>query len=248
MPPRCSTSESIRDVVRDLDEAVLDVKRGAALGRAVLVEHGVVGVAAGGLAGLAVERRREEQRLPVRRAQRDDAVERRAEAHVEHAVGLVDHERAHVVEREGAALELVLEPAGGGDDDVGPGGGLGLLEEADTAVDGGDAERAGVSDRPQLVDDLGGELTRGGEDERRGAARLGGRAVDHRDAEGERLAGAGGGAGEHVATGEHVADHRRAGLRTARRSAVAASASTTALDTPRSAKDCWDMCSPWRSQ
>ena len=70
------------------------------------------------------------------RAQRDDAVERRAEAHVEHAVGLVDHQRAHVVEVEGATLELVLEPARRGDDDVGLGGGLRLLEQADTAVDG----------------------------------------------------------------------------------------------------------------
>ncbi len=41
-------------------------------------------------------------------------------------------------EREGAALEEVLEAAGGRDDDVRLGGLARLLLEADAAVDGGD--------------------------------------------------------------------------------------------------------------
>ena len=82
----------------------------------------------------------------------------------------------------------------------------GLLLEADAAVDGGDLEGAGVGQRPQLLDDLAGELARRGEHERGRAAAVGVDAVDHRHAEGERLARARGGLGEHVATGEHVGD------------------------------------------
>ena len=104
------------------------------------------------------------------------------------------------------ALEQVLEPAGGGDEDVGALRVAGLLLEADAAVDGGHAEVAGARQRAQLVDDLAGELARGGEDERRRAPRVGRDAVDQRDAEGERLAGAGRRLGEHVAAGEHVGD------------------------------------------
>jgi hypothetical protein len=63
-----------------------------------------------------------------------------------------------------------------------------------------------VGDRPGLLDDLRGELSRGGEDERGGApvGRL--EAVDDRHAEGERLARARRGAGEDVMAGEHVDD------------------------------------------
>ena len=53
------------------------------------------------------------------RALGHDAVDRGLEAHVEHAVGLVEDEDAHAVEGQVAALEEVLEAAGGGDDDVG---------------------------------------------------------------------------------------------------------------------------------
>ena len=112
----------------------------------------------------------------------------------------------HVGEREGAAGEQVLEPAGGGDEDVRALRVAGLLLEADAAVDGGHAQAAGARQRAQLVDDLAGQLARGGEDERRRAARVGRDAVDQRGAEGERLAGAGRRLGEHVAAGQHVGD------------------------------------------
>ena len=107
------------------------------------------------------------------RAARDDPVDGRAEAHVEHAVGLVEHEHADVLEREGAALEQVLEAAGRGHEDVGALGVASLLLEAHAAVDGGDREVAGTGERAQLLDDLARQLARGGEDERRGAARAG---------------------------------------------------------------------------
>ena len=134
----------------------------------------------------------------------------RALAHVEHAVGLVEDEHLDARQREGAALEEVLEAAGGGDDDVRLGRGAGLLLEADAAVDGGDAERAGVRQRAQVLDDLGGQLAGGGQDERAGALAhgdVGLDAVDERHAEGERLARARRALDEGVVAGEDVADH-----------------------------------------
>ena len=147
-------------------------------GGVVLVARGVARVGLGDAAGLAVERGREEQRLALARALGDEPVDGRAEAHVEHAVGLVEHERLHLVEPERPALEQVLEPPGGGHEDVGALRVAGLLLEADAAVDGGHAEVAGARQLAQLVDDLAGELARGGEDERRRASRIGRDAVD----------------------------------------------------------------------
>ena len=64
------------------------------------------------LADLAVERGREEHRLPVAREPPHDAVDLRLEAHVEHPVGLVEDEDLDGVEREQAAVEQVLQATG----------------------------------------------------------------------------------------------------------------------------------------
>ena len=77
-------------LVGDLHEPVLDLGVRAPCRRAVLVGRRVVRVAAGDASGLAVERGGEEQRLAVLRAGGDDPVDRRAKAHVEHPVGLVE--------------------------------------------------------------------------------------------------------------------------------------------------------------
>jgi hypothetical protein len=63
-----------------------------------------------------------------------------------------------------------------------------------------------VRDRAELLDDLLGELAGRREDEGRGAARLGLDALDHRDAEGERLARSGRRLDEDVLTCEDVRD------------------------------------------
>ena len=110
------------------------------------------------------------------------------------------------LERDRAALDQVLEPAGRGDDDVGALRRGALRAEADAAVDGGDAQSAGLGDRGQLVDDLACQLAGRGEDERREVLRSGLDPVDQRHAEGERLAGAGRGLDQQVVTGERVAD------------------------------------------
>ena len=91
--------------------------------RAVLVADGVDGVVGRDAADLTVERGGEEQRLAILRALADDAVDGGAEAHVEHAVGLVEDEDLDVGQRERAALEEILEAAGRGDEHV---RGLGL--------------------------------------------------------------------------------------------------------------------------
>ena len=80
---------------------------------------GVAGVGGGDLAGRALERRREEQRLAVVRGLGDDPVDGGLEAHVEHPVGLVEDEHADLLEGDDAAVDQVLEAAGGGDEDVG---------------------------------------------------------------------------------------------------------------------------------
>ena len=57
-------------------------------------------------------RRREEQRLPGEGHQLEDALDVGDEAHVEHAVGLVDHHDVDAGQHQLAALEMVEQPAG----------------------------------------------------------------------------------------------------------------------------------------
>ena len=192
-------------VAFDAYEAVLDV--GHVLDRwRVLVANSVGGVSLGDAAGFAVQRCGEEERLTVARALRDDAVDRRLEAHVEHPVGLVENQQLDVVELERAAREQILKAARRCDDDVRLRGVAGLLLKADAAVDGLDLERASMRDPVRRVDDLRRQLTRRGEDQRCRATvgRL--NAVDDRNHEGERLARPSRGFGEHVTPGQHVSD------------------------------------------
>ena len=58
-------------------------------------------------------------RLPVLRHPLEDAVDLRPEAHVEHAVGLVEDEHANRVERDETPLEQIVEAPGSRDEDVG---------------------------------------------------------------------------------------------------------------------------------
>ncbi len=80
-------------LARDLQEAVLDLAA-RLLRRRVRVASRLVRVHARDAVDLAGERRGEEHRLAVVGRQRDEPVDDRAEAHVEHAVGLVEHEHA----------------------------------------------------------------------------------------------------------------------------------------------------------
>ena len=206
------------------------------------VAAGVAGVGGGELAGRALQRGREEQGLAVGRGLGDDPADRRLEAHVEHPVGLVEDEDADAVERDDAAGEQVLEPAGGGDDDVGAAGGGDLRAEADAAVDGGDAQLPGAGDRARARRRSGWPARGSAPGPGRRAPVAGLDQVDHRDAEGERLAGAGRRLDQQVVAGERVADDHLLdgeGLVMSR----AASAPTTGLEMPRSANDMNVVCS-----
>ena len=188
------------------------------------------------------EGRREQQVLAARRQQLEDLADVADEAHVEHAVGLVEDEDLDARQVDRPLADVVEQAAGRGDDDLGAGaqlGGLGL--EADAAVDGGRPDRAVLAVGADALLDLDGELAGGDDDEdadrragggrRRPAALLRGQVagrlarrpglvedLDDRQHEGGGLAGAGLGAGEQVAALEDERDRLaldRGGLRVA---------------------------------
>ncbi|HYB22779.1 MAG TPA: hypothetical protein VED41_03210 [Solirubrobacteraceae bacterium] len=194
-------------LVSDLHEPVLDLRVRAPLPGAVLMGRRVVRVPFGESSGLAVEGGREEQRLSLLRAGGDDPVDRRAKAHVEHPIGLIEDQHPDPVQSERAAREEVLEPAWGRDQHVRCGGVLGLLDQAGPAVDRGHAQRPSVRDPADLIDDLGRELA-GWREHKRRRTRVGGAdPVDQRDSERERLARPGRRLCDHIPAGHRVADH-----------------------------------------
>ncbi len=177
--------------------------RGDRRGRRV---HGVgdrVGQeAAHELVDVAVQRRGEQHPLAVRVHLLHQAGDLRQEAHVGHLVGLVEDGDGDLVELAGAAVQQVGEPPRGGDQDLGA-----LAQRVDLAVDRGAADdrgrtqtdRGGV--RGERLGDLGGQLTGGHEHHREGALALGAasrRTAEHRQSEGQGLAGAGPAAAEDV--------------------------------------------------
>ena len=154
-------------------------------------------------------RGREEQRLLLAGQQRQQPFDVVDEAHVEHAVRLVEHEVAHGVEREPPLPQQVKQAARRGDEQVDA-----LLERldlgplADAAEDDrvADAREAGVVAAAGV--NLDGQLARGGENQSPygASSARGGRGVeqlDERQREGRRLARAGLGAAQQVAPGQH---------------------------------------------
>ncbi len=152
----------------------------------------------------------EEQGLAREGDHLHDALDVGDEPHVEHAVGLVDHEELDAGEQELAALEMVEQAAGRGDQHVGAAHQLGVLvTEGDAADDQSHVELVVGAVAVEVLDDLGGELAGRLEDQRArhpcaGAPILQER--QHRQGEGGGLAGAGLGDAEHVAAGEHMRD------------------------------------------
>ena len=105
------------------------------------------------------------------RAEVDDLAHVGEEAHVEHAVDLVEDEGFDVTEIEGAPGMEVEEAAGGGDDDVGAlFEGFDLLAVADAAIEEGDLVAAVLAVVFEGLGDLVGEFAGGLEDEADGAA------------------------------------------------------------------------------
>ena len=187
----------------DRDEAVLHAVLGP-LARVLLVALGVAREGGRDLPGRALERGREEERLPVLGCEADDPVDRGAEAHVEHPVRFVEHQYADGIESDGAALHEVLEAAGCGHQDVCPSCELRLALDAGAAVYGGQRQRARRSDLTQIFRYLARQLPRRDEHEGGRPRVLGLDAVNERDAEGEGLPRACRRLHEHVVSGEHV--------------------------------------------
>ena len=148
-----------------------------------LVAHRVVLVAVGDDLDVAVEGGREEDGLALLGRGVEQALHRGQEAHVGHAVGLVDHDQVDLVELDVAALDEVLEATGAGDEHVDAlAQGLALGAVADAAVDGDGAATAGGQQRLQLLVDLLGQLA--GRGRGRGHAGLRGRPLPTRVASG----------------------------------------------------------------
>src|SRR3546814_228479 len=113
-----------------------------------------------------LERGREQQRLALLRHPVDDALDRRQEAHVEHAVGFVEHQYLVRVELGAAALEVVDQAAGGGDEDVDAAAQVvDLRAHAGTTEDGGDVQAQVAAVGLDAVGDLHRELARGHQSE-----------------------------------------------------------------------------------
>ena len=148
---------------------------------------------------------REEQRLTAGRQQLADLFDVRNEAHVQHAVGLVDDEDLDTHQHQLAALEMIEHTAGRGDQDVGT-----AVEFLDLVVhrDAADQQRHGKlvvnSVLLEALCALRGEFAGGRQDQRARHARPGAAGFqpgDHRQHERRRLAGAGLSDPEDVAAG-----------------------------------------------
>ena len=163
---------------------------------------------AGELGDLLRHGRREEQRLALPRQHGDDLPDVVDEAHVEHAVGLVEDEDLDLVEVKRAVVAEVEQAAGRGDQDVDA-----VLKRPHLAAhrDAADGERHAEAEvaaiGAEALDDLAGELARRAEHEDAarlplGAGRRAGEAMEDGQSEGGGLAGPRLGDADKVASGE----------------------------------------------
>ena len=156
------------------------------------------------------DRRREQQRLAIARQHLQDAAQRRQEAHVEHAIGLVEAQDLDARQVDGALLHVIEQASGGGDNDVGAPEQLFLLRhDRDAAENRGDAQVRRHTVGGQRLVHLQRKLAGRHQDQAARLARPGrGTAadeqpIDHRQAERGGLAGAGLRLGEQVAAGQN---------------------------------------------
>ena len=155
----------------------------------------------------------EQQGLALLGQAAEDALDRRQEAHVEHAVGLVQHQHLDLREVDAAAVEVVDQAAGRGDEHVDAAAqGIDLALHADAAVHGRHAQGQVPGVTAQAVVHLQGELARRRQHQRARTARSlavrrpAGEVLQQGQAEGGGLAGAGLGAGDEVVAGQGERD------------------------------------------
>ena len=146
---------------------------------------------------------------------RDDLPDVVDEAHVEHAVGLVEDEDFDPVESDGAVLHEVHETPWRGDEDVDAAcEGTDLLAHRHTADGESDAPLEMTGHRSGSFEDLRRQFARRAEHEDAAALRrrtpfAGRETVENRQREGRRLAGPGLGDADQVAPGENNGNRRR---------------------------------------
>ena len=169
---------------------------------------GIVQEGFGDAADFGGHRRGEEQRLPGERDHLADPLDVGNEAHIQHAVGFVDHQQFDAGEQEAAALGMVEQPAGRCDQDVDAAGQFGVLvAERDAADQQRDIEFLAGAVFIEILLDLGGEFA--GRFEDQGAWHAGPGAAlfqhgEHRKDEGSGLAGAGLGDAEYISAGQNM--------------------------------------------
>ena len=170
------------------------------------------------LADLLGESRREEQVLPLRRQEREDLADVVDEAHVEHAIGFIEHQDLDLAQINRLLLHVVEQAAGRGDEDVDPAAqGVDLRIDTDPAVDGDRLQLHVLAVRAHAVLDLRAQLARWRDHQaadrvaRGRMAAVGFRVQDLE--EGKRkaggLAGTGLGGAQKVFAGEHYGDGLR---------------------------------------
>ena len=164
--------------------------------------------AIGELGDLRRHRGGEEERLPREGEELYDPLDIGDEAHVEHAVGLVDDEDLDAGQKQPPALEMIEQSAGRGDQHVGAAGDdLVLLVEGDAADQQREVQLMVDAVAREAVLHLASELARRLEDQRARHARAGAAMLEqrqHRQHEAGRLAGAGLGEAQNIAALQHV--------------------------------------------
>ena len=190
----------------DLDDALLDALHGRG-DRGHRDAGGVAQHRVGELGDVLRHGGREEQRLPLDRQLGDDFADVVDEAHVEHAVGFVEHEELDLVELQPVALDEIEQATGGGHHDFDA-----LHHRADLTTHRHAADRQCRTQADvaaigvEAVEDLARQFA--GRREHQHAAGLGLRAdavfqnaVQDREREGCGLAGAGLGDADDVTAG-----------------------------------------------
>ncbi len=166
--------------------------------------HRIVHERAGQRANLLREGGGEQQVLPLLRQELDDPADVVDEAHVEHAIGLVQHQDFHAAQVHGALLHVVEQAARRRDEDVHAAlERVNLRMDADAAENDGGAHRRVLAIGAHAFLHLRSELARRHEDEHADVPLRRAQALQDRQGEAGGLAGAGLRGGEQVAAGEH---------------------------------------------
>ncbi|MNI37087.1 hypothetical protein D3C73_911600 [compost metagenome] len=167
------------------------------------------------LADVVLEGGREQQGLAVLLGQLgQDALDRGQEAHVQHAVGFVQHQHFNAGQVDAATLQVVDQAARAGHQQVHAATqDVELVAHADAAVDAGAGDAQVLAVAAQAVMHLGGQFAGRCQDQRARLARAGAhflrsgaQVLQQRQAERGGLAGAGLCAGQQVTTGQHQRD------------------------------------------